>query len=162
MDVTEAKYLNGYRLDLTFSDGTRGVADMEEEIRSFSPFKPLQDIALFHRGFIQDGTMSWPGHIDIAVEWLYALAHLFPAPATQEAAKANELEVSLRELRKLSDVNQTALAETLAITQSAISRLEAAAADAKLSTPRRFVGALGWDLEVVAVKGDRRLRLRGI
>lgn len=162
MDVIDLRYLNDHRLHLTFSDGTEGTVDLKNEVRARRAFAPLTDPSVFRRAVIEDGTVTWPGGLDLAAERLYALAHDRTPPETFEAAEANELAVTLGELRRLSEVRQEDLATALEVTQGAVSRLEGATADAKFATIRRYVTALGWDLEVVAVKGDKRLRLRGV
>ncbi len=162
MDIVDISYLSDYRLQLSFSDGTSGVADLADEIGSRRAFAPLRDLNLFRRAHLDGGTVAWPGGLDLASERLYALAHRLEAPATLEAARANELTVSIRELRRLSDVRQEDLAAMLEVTQGAVSKLESATGDTKIATLRRFVEALGWELEITAVKGDKRLRLRGV
>lgn len=160
--VTNAKALSGYRLRLTFSDGTSGEAKLEEQIRAFAPFAPLLDEATFKRARVEHGAVTWPGDLDIATERLYALVHGLPEPETFEQAFQNELEMSLREIRKLSGTRQEELASELEVTQGAVSRLENGVADAKLATLRRYLGAIGWDIEVVAVKNDTRIKIRGV
>lgn len=152
----------GFRLRLTFSDGTSGDADLSAMLRSFAPFASLLEEAVFRRAKVEDGAVTWPNGLDVATERLYALVHGLPEPETLEQASENELEMSLREIRKMSGTLQEELASTLEITQGAISRLENGAADAKLATLRRYLSAIGWDLEVVAVKNDKRIRLRGV
>jgi predicted transcriptional regulator len=71
------------------------------------------------------------------------------------------LESSLAEARKLSGKTQTEVAAALEKAQSEISRIEGQD-DWLLSTLKRYVEALGGELEVVAVLGDKRLRLRGV
>lgn len=100
--------------------------------------------------------------LDVAPETFYSLAHGSPRPETFEDTQQNELEVCLRELRKMSGQLQEQVAESLAMTQGGVSRIENGAADAKLTTLRKYLGALGWDLEIVAVQGDKRVRLRGL
>jgi len=164
INVTKVKAAGDYRLRLTFSDGTTGEADLRQKIESFAPFQPLRDPALFRKAKLdpEAGTVVWPGELDIAVEQLYALAHGLPEPKTLEQADANELEMSLKELRRLTGLRQEELAEQMEVTQGAISRLESSAARAELPSLRRYLSSLGWDLEVVAVQGDKRVRLRGV
>ena len=162
MKITLVKALAGHVLQLAFSDGTTGSAPMREMIDSFRPFAPLRDEALFRQVFIEGGTAAWPNGLDCAIERLYALAHGLPSPDTLEQAEANELAMSLRELRRMGGTLQEDVARTLDVTQGAVSKLEAGAADAKLGTLRRYLSALGWDLEVVATQGDKRVRLRGV
>jgi predicted transcriptional regulator len=71
------------------------------------------------------------------------------------------LDMSLREVRELAGKNQVEVAAALEKAQSEISKIENRE-DWLLSTLRRYVEALGGELEVVAVLGDKRLRLRGV
>lgn len=162
LNVTKVKALPDFRLRLSFSDGTSGEASMRAKLEGFKPLRPLLDEALFRRAFVDEGTVCWPGGLDIAVEQIYALAHHLPSPDTFDQAKANELQMSLAELRRMTDTNQVALAEELGITQGAVSKLEGSAAEARLGTLRKYLAALGWDLEIAAVQGDKRVRLRGV
>ena len=73
-------------------------------------------------------------------------------------AGAEVREATLRELRRDLDLTQTELAEAAAMTQSELSRLESRA-DHRLSTLRRYVQALGGELEITAVFGKRRVKL---
>ena len=56
---------------------------------------------------------------------------------------------------------QVELAKDAEIAQGELSRIERRD-DHLLSTLRKYVEALGGDLEVVAVFNDRRVRLRGV
>jgi DNA-binding XRE family transcriptional regulator len=124
-------------------------------------FAPLRDRAVFEGARVQHGTVEWPGEIDIASEALYALVHGLPRPATGEQARANELEVSLRELRRIAGKTQAEIAQETGLTQGAISHMEHEE-DHRLSTLRKYVAALGGELDVVAVLGDKRISLRGV
>jgi hypothetical protein len=81
--------------------------------------------------------------------------------AVDRKAGRELLEMSLREVRELAGKNQVDVAEALEKAQSEISKIENRE-DWLLSTLRRYVEALGGELEVVAVLGDKRLRLRGV
>ena len=161
MNVISVKYLRDYVLRLEFEDGTKGDVDLRDHLHGPEPLVALRDRGLFQRACVMDGTVAWPNGADLAVEFVYALAHGLQPPRTFEEAKANELEVSLRELRQMGDVRQEDLASSLSVTQGAVSRLEAGS-DARVSTIRRYAKALGWEIEVVAVRGSRRVRLRGV
>jgi DNA-binding XRE family transcriptional regulator len=149
-----------YRLSVSFSDGTRGTADLGEHVKR-KPFLALQDANVFRQAQVERGAVEWPGDVGIAPEALYALAHGLPRPTSGEQARANELEVSLRELRRIAGKTQNEIAEETGLTQGAISHLERED-DHKLSTLRKYVAALGAELEVVAVLGDKRIALRGV
>ena len=68
--VTGLAVLPGYRLDVTFADGTAGIVDLSGE--SFDGvFAPLADPAFFAQARIQDGVVIWPNGADIAPDAMY-------------------------------------------------------------------------------------------
>jgi hypothetical protein len=71
------------------------------------------------------------------------------------------LEMSLREMRELSGMTQVEMSGVAEMAQSELSRTERRD-DHLLSTLRKYVEALGGELEVAAVFGDKRIRLRGV
>ncbi len=71
------------------------------------------------------------------------------------------LEMDLRAVRELAGKTQVDVAEVTDMTQSEVSRLERRE-DFRLSTLKRYVEALGGELEVVATFGDKRVRLRAL
>jgi predicted transcriptional regulator len=79
----------------------------------------------------------------------------------REAKEELQLEMSLRELRTMAGKNQVEVAATLEKAQSEISKLERRE-DWLLSTLKRYIEALGGELEVVAKFGDKSVRLRGV
>lgn len=88
----------------------------------------------------------------------------FTAPeiAAQDAAiQAEVLDMELRELRELAGKTQVEVAAAAAMAQSEVSKTEKRD-DHLLSTLRRYVEALGGELEVVAKFGDKSIRLRGV
>jgi hypothetical protein len=95
--VIAVKYAGGLSLDLEFDDETAGSADMSELVGRVPLFAPLRDAKLFARAYVEDGTVCWPGDIDISPERLYALAHDLPTPDTLEQARANERMMRRRE-----------------------------------------------------------------
>ena len=70
-------------------------------------------------------------------------------------------ERDLRELRELAGSTQNEVAGELEMDQGQLSRFERQD-DRLLSTLRRYVEALGGELEVTAVLGDKRITLRGV
>jgi DNA-binding XRE family transcriptional regulator len=156
VEVTKVHYEGGYKLSLEFTDGSHGVADLEAEIHG--ALESLKDKRVFRRARIEDGTVAWPGDMDLAPARLYALAHGLPIPQSFESADANEAAMGLRVVRELSGKTQSEFAEELGIPQSNLSRLEGRD-DMKLSSIRRYVEALGGKLEVIAVVGGKRVRV---
>jgi transcriptional regulator with XRE-family HTH domain len=75
---------------------------------------------------------------------------------------AMERDMSLAELRRARAMTQDQLAADLHVGQASIAKLERRT-DMYLSTLRRFVEAMGGELEIVATFPDRQLvRLRGL
>jgi hypothetical protein len=157
MHVRSVEHAGDYRLKLSFSDGTSGVADLSESFGG-PLLGALKDIRLFEKAYIDAGTVCWPGNLDFAAEYLYALAHGLPPPKTFEEVISNEQAVSLRELRLLTGRTQVDVADEMGVAQGEISRLERRD-DAKLSTLRAYVEALGGKLELTAKVGDRSVAL---
>lgn len=87
-------------------------------------------------------------------------AHLDDAQRSRvDSRVATELiEMTLADLRKELGVTQVELAEAAEMTQGQISSLEHRT-DHLVSTLRRCVRALGGDIEIVAVVGERRVKL---
>jgi len=86
----------------------------------------------------------------------------FPAErrARIDAAKTRRREdMELAELRQALSLTQSTLAEALGVKQAEISKIENRA-DIFVSTLRRFVQAMGGDLEIRAVFPDRAVIIR--
>jgi hypothetical protein len=72
-NVVAAEYLDGYRLALTFADGTSGSVDLTKHIRAGGVFARLTDLNAFRQFKINPdfGTICWGDDLDIAPETLY-------------------------------------------------------------------------------------------
>ena len=65
IDVVGIKRLGGYRLEISFSDGTIGTRDFSDiKTRTGEMVNPLKDEAYFARVFIDDGALTWPNGYD--------------------------------------------------------------------------------------------------
>jgi len=71
--IIGAEYRDGFRIRLTFNDGTEETLDFSEWLEG-PVFEPLQDVAYFRRFFLEGSTVSWPNGADIAPETLYEAA----------------------------------------------------------------------------------------
>jgi hypothetical protein len=71
--VTKAEYRGGYRIHLTFNDGTGSVVDFADWLDG-PMFVPVRDPGFFQRFFIEAGAIAWPNGADIAPETLYQRA----------------------------------------------------------------------------------------
>jgi DNA-binding XRE family transcriptional regulator len=159
--LVEASIVDARRLVLHFSDGSEGTADLGD-LMADDAFAALRDDAAFEAFEIDHGTLEWPeAQVGLAVEFLYARANALPEPKTREDAKANELTVSLRTLRKLSGKTQAQVAESNGVTQATVAGIERRD-DHKLSVLRSYVQSLGGSLEVVAEINGVRYTLHGV
>ena len=79
--VVRAKYVDNYRIQVTFNDGTSGTVDFIDWLEG-PVFQPLLDVSYFQRFFLDGGTVSWPNGADIAPETLYEAAVTRKRPIT--------------------------------------------------------------------------------
>jgi predicted transcriptional regulator len=88
---------------------------------------------------------------------------LAPQVVARIAARAREelSELTLKELRQELEVTQAELAQVADMTQSEMSRLESRA-DHRVSSLRRYVEALGGEIEITAIIGGRRVKLTDV
>ena len=71
--ILSCRPLDGYRLALSFSDGSAGVADLGALIaRQGAMVEPLRDPAYFSRVFLEAGAPTWPNGFDLAPWALHA------------------------------------------------------------------------------------------
>ena len=90
-------------------------------------------------------------------------SEMSPKRRARNKARTDELlaEMPLQELRKARKMTQEALAAVLGRRQAAVSKMEHRT-DVYVGTLRRYVEALGGELEVVASFGKKRIRLQGV
>ena len=73
LHITDAAYLDGHRVSVSFSDGTSGEVDLSGSLDG-PIFEPLQDVAYFREFEISGHTLAWPNGADFAPEYLHSLA----------------------------------------------------------------------------------------
>ena len=78
-----------------------------------------------------------------------------------QRAKDELAALTLRELRLGLDLTQQQVADKADMTQSELSRLEGRS-DHRISTLRRYVEALGGELEIAVVVGNKRMKLTDV
>lgn len=74
LHIKQARYVADYKVEVTFSDGRRGIADLSEAL--FGPvFEPLLQKSSFPKLRLdQDaGTIVWPNGADLAPEYIYSV-----------------------------------------------------------------------------------------
>ncbi len=73
IDVITVQPQADYRLLLEFETGERRVFNMTPLLVQ-KPWLRIKPCHLFNRVFVENGTVAWPGNIDIAPETLYDLS----------------------------------------------------------------------------------------
>lgn len=82
--VRTVRHLDGYRLELTFSDGRRGELDFEKKIVGRGGvFTPLESVDVFRQVKVDGGTLVWPNGVDFCPDVLYSEATGTPLPFGQ-------------------------------------------------------------------------------
>lgn len=87
--VVEAKVLDDYCLELTFSDGVRGEVNLANRIVGRGGvFAALQDPQFFRQVRVHPelGTIVWPNDVDFCPDVLYAWATGTPVPMPESHA----------------------------------------------------------------------------
>ena len=72
LHVTDAKYLEDYRVEVSFNDGRKGIADLYEVLRG-PVFEGLKDKSKFSQLRFDEEleTIVWPNGADLAPEYIY-------------------------------------------------------------------------------------------
>ena len=72
-DITNAEYLEGYKLKIEFENGLSGIVDFSDYTKRGGVFENFKDLAFFRKFVISKelGTIVWNNEIDIAPEALY-------------------------------------------------------------------------------------------
>jgi hypothetical protein len=88
-DLVEAKYIDGYVLELTFEDRRKGTVDFSNYAQKGGVFARFADITYSKKFFVNKelGVLCWPDGLDIAPETLYHKATGEPLPAWMTEAK---------------------------------------------------------------------------
>jgi len=74
--VKQVRHLGAYRLELSFTDGTKGELDFEERVLGRGGvFSPLEDVSFFGQVTVdpEAGTIVWPNEVDFCPDVLYSL-----------------------------------------------------------------------------------------
>ena len=69
-DVVEVLPEPDYCLYVRFADGLSGRVHLQENELT-GVLAPLRDRQFFEKVFIDDGAVTWPGHIDLAPDAMY-------------------------------------------------------------------------------------------
>lgn len=92
-DVVSAEYKSGYRIEVVFDDGRRGIVDFSKYAERGGVFRRFRDMEFFRRFKINEelGVLTWGEDLDVAPETLYAEAtgDSLPEWMTQEEPSAD-------------------------------------------------------------------------
>jgi hypothetical protein len=83
LHVIGVKYVDDYKLKLTFNNGVVGVVDLWPELYG-EIFEPLQDKEIFQQVYLTGRTIEWPNGADFAPEFLLSLIKSEALESTQE------------------------------------------------------------------------------
>jgi hypothetical protein len=75
-DVISATYKEGYKIEVTFEDGAKGIIDFSKYLSKGGVFEKFKDKKFFKNFKINEelGVLTWADEIDIAPETIYAEA----------------------------------------------------------------------------------------
>lgn len=68
--VSDAKYIESYKIEFKFSDGTIKIIDLQNELYG-EIFEPLNNIDEFKNFKLNHFTIEWENGADFAPEFLY-------------------------------------------------------------------------------------------
>jgi hypothetical protein len=72
--IVRFKVLPNYKIEVSFADGTSGVADLAPRLSQGAlgdGFDALCDVGLFSSVYLEHGALTWPGGIDLAPDAMY-------------------------------------------------------------------------------------------
>ncbi|MDR0811603.1 MAG: DUF2442 domain-containing protein [Paludibacter sp.] len=72
LEVLKARYLDKYRLLLTFNNGICKIVDLQNELNG-EIFEPLKQSDYFKNFTIKYNTVEWKNGADFAPEYLYQI-----------------------------------------------------------------------------------------
>lgn len=78
MKLLEAHYRGDHQIDLAFSDGRRGVFDVDAYLttRHGPLLEPLYDERYLQRFFIDAGALCWPNGLELSPARLHEISFL--------------------------------------------------------------------------------------
>ena len=76
LSVTNARYVDGHKIQVSFNNGKSGVADFHDIVFNDKRpiFRPLRNEGEFKNFELNDYTIVWPNELDFAPEFLFFVA----------------------------------------------------------------------------------------
>jgi hypothetical protein len=72
LEISQAEYLNNYRIKLTFNNGKIKTVDLQNELNG-EVYVPLQQLDYFKNFQLKYNTIEWANGADYAPEYLYEI-----------------------------------------------------------------------------------------
>ncbi|HLG30873.1 MAG TPA: DUF2442 domain-containing protein [Candidatus Brocadiales bacterium] len=99
-DVVKVRHIEGYKLEVVFENGKKGIVDLQSYIKEGGVFSRFSDIEYFKQAYVDKelGVLCWPDGLDIAPETLYSMATGEPLPewiATETTEQQKEVAKKL-------------------------------------------------------------------
>ncbi len=81
IDVTNAEYVERYKLLITFDDGARKIVDLETYLDG-EVFLPLRNVDFFKNFIVNKdtGTVEWSNQADFSPDFLYEIGKTVEQP----------------------------------------------------------------------------------
>lgn len=79
------------RLRLAFSDHQTGVVDLARHVEFVDTLEPLRDLTFFLQAYVSNGTVCWPGNIEMDATVLYHLVFNLPIDLVHESPAETKL-----------------------------------------------------------------------
>jgi len=72
LHITNARYLEDYKVEVSFNNGRKGIADLADALKG-AMFEPLKNKTLFSRLVVDKelDTIVWSNGADLAPEYIY-------------------------------------------------------------------------------------------
>lgn len=110
-DVTHVTALANYRLQLTFANDEIRIYDALQLMARPGVFVQLRDPALYRQAYVANGSVAWPGGIDVEPEGLYAHSTFMRRIVRAEVLVPPELcadpwLVRIRSARAIGEINE--------------------------------------------------------
>ena len=85
-DVISAKYIENYKIEVSFDDGKKGIIDFSSYLEKGGVFERFKNLEFFKKFTVNEelGIITWQDELDVAPETLYSEATGTPLPAWVE------------------------------------------------------------------------------
>ncbi len=72
LHITNARYLEDYKVEVSFNNGRKGIADLADTLKG-TMFEPLKNKSVFSRLVVDKelDTLVWSNGADLAPEYIY-------------------------------------------------------------------------------------------